>query len=81
MTGRVWYLSRAGGLKAAKKATLPYLDLPHSQNPEGPSTQELGTWVLVIVIIVQVFGKYMIIRYLDPEGNNSLQPRNAGYIS
>ena len=25
----------------------------------------------VIVIIVQVLGKYMIIRYLDPEGSDS----------
>ena len=39
--------------------------------PKGPCTQYLGTvfgfWV--IGIIVQVWGKYMIIRYLDPEGN------------
>ena len=35
---------------------------------EGPSTQELGTWVWGIAIIVQVFGKYMIIWYLDPQG-------------
>ena len=26
----------------------------------------LGIWVIVIVIIVQVLGKYMIIRYLYP---------------
>ena len=32
----------------------------------------LNIWVLgcrVVVIIVQVLGKYMIIRYLDPQGN------------
>ena len=26
----------------------------------------LGSWVLGIVILVQLLGKYMIIRYLDP---------------
>ena len=38
--------------------------------PKGPSTQQLGTWVLgnknYIIIIAQVLCKYMIIRYLDP---------------
>ena len=34
--------------------------------PEGPCTQYLGILVLGIVIIGQVLGKYMIIRYLDP---------------
>ena len=32
-------------------------------NPKGPNSV-LGFWV--IVIVVQVLGKYMIIRYLDP---------------
>ena len=32
----------------------------------APNTWVLGIWVTVI--IVQVWGKYMIIGYLDPEG-------------
>ena len=33
---------------------------------QGPSTQKLGMWVWVIVIVVQVLDKYMILGYLDP---------------
>ena len=32
------------------------------------NTQSLGTWVWVIVIVVQVLGKCMSIGYLDPWG-------------
>ena len=45
---------------------------PHA--PKGPCTQESGTCLgfRVIVIIVQVLGKYIIIRYLDPYRVQSL---------
>ena len=34
---------------------------------QGPSTQKLGTRVLGnSIIILQVLGKHMIVRYLDP---------------
>ena len=34
--------------------------------PNGPSTPKLGTWDSGKVVIVQVWGKYLLIRYLDP---------------
>ena len=33
---------------------------------EGPSTQELGIWVLGNSIYSTGFGRYMIIKYLGP---------------
>ena len=35
-----------------------------TQRVHVPNNQVLGIWA--IVVIVQVLGKYMIIRYLDP---------------
>ena len=52
----------------------PYLRNPGSAIPQRvhvPNNQVLGFWV--IVIVVQVLGKYMIIRYLDPKGSLNLQ--------
>ena len=37
-------------------------------SPQGPNAQEI--WILVVglvVVLVQVSGKYMIIKYLDPQ--------------
>ena len=39
----------------------------HTLRTQVPNIQVLEMWV--IVIIVQVLGKYMIIRYLDPQGH------------
>ena len=39
---------------------------PQIQRVQVPNNWVLGFWV--IVIIVQVLGKYMIFRYLDPLG-------------
>ena len=35
-------------------------------DPETPGTQSLGTWDLVLIILVQASGKYVIIEHLDP---------------
>ena len=38
-----------------------------SQLVHVPNSQVLGIWVItIIIIIIQVFGKYTNIRYLDP---------------
>ena len=37
---------------------------PVTQRVQVPNNSVLGFWV--IVIVVQVLGKYMIIKYLDP---------------
>ena len=42
--------------------------------PEGPSTQQLSIRVLVIMIIVQVLGKYMNNRYLALRALYGLDP-------
>ena len=59
--------------KTPTLATQTCLDLKTRWNngskhyPKGPCTQSLGTYrALVIVTIVQVLGKYVTIRYLDP---------------
>ena len=39
-----------------------------SLNVQVPCNWVLGIWV--IVIVVQVLGKYMIIKYLDPSGDH-----------
>ena len=41
--------------------------IPKTQRVQVPNNKVLGFWV--IVTIVQVLGKYMIIRYLDSSGN------------
>ena len=49
----------SGGMKPGGTGVL-------TQRVHVPNNEVLGFWV--IVVIVQVLGKYMIIRYLDPEG-------------
>ena len=46
------------------QGTLDYARFLLAQGVQVPNNWVLGFWV--IVIIVQVLGKYMIIRYLDP---------------
>ena len=38
------------------------------QNLKGPSTQQIGTWVLRNSDFSAGFGKYITISYLDPRG-------------
>ena len=52
--------------------------IAHSFIPCQPRNQVLGFWV--IVLIVQVLGRYMIIRYLDPKGLVLPPPSNGWMI-
>ena len=46
------------------RPALPLISFP--QRVQVPNNLVLGFWA--IVIIMQVLGEYMIIRYLDPQG-------------
>ena len=55
----------------------PYVDLGGGRvhQPRGVHVpNNLILWIWGMVIIVQVLGKYMIIRYLDPEGKHGWLP-------
>ena len=40
----------------------------NASDPKGPCTQRLVLEICVLVLVVQVLGKYMIMEYLDAEG-------------
>ena len=52
------------GRSRKSAALIPSDLLSFTLRVQVPNNEVLGIWV--IVIIVQVLGKYMIIRYLDP---------------